>query len=241
MNLPEFQIYQKTIGDFKDEIVLLDAGLSLLLKSTKLLALKEPLLAKPIVSILKNCELKRKCAIVHTLLISHSVSFLRASRLLLVSGYISPSLSCLRTAFESFQKAYICLKSEKQAANFFENEEVDYGRETNYPVQLSSDFAKEFKSSLSNHGVHISLKAFQTQAEYFGSIFVPQNKKNYEFIFLRNIYSLFILILLLLDYMLDYDSDIKENFPDVLNVIKAILKKIEVIQHHLSDSDKQKK
>ncbi|MFC2123058.1 hypothetical protein ACFLRP_05175 [Bacteroidota bacterium] len=226
----ELNILDKLKKDFPSEIELLEHGLNTIVKCDQLLQQTSPLLNKPdLRNNLLNSNQQDRCYTTHTLLISHSITFLKAARLLLLTGYIAPSLSCLRTAFESFQNAHICSVSDDQAISLLKGKHLNKKLDTNYPIQLDETTGKEIKRTLAYYGVHANYEAIETQALYEGSIFIEENRATYEFILLRNIYSFLTIILLLLDYLLDKQTFLVKELPDAMSLAKTIGRNIQEI------------
>jgi len=232
----EQDIYQKIKHDFATEITMLETGLNTAIRCAQILIQKSPLLDKPnLRANLLNTNQQYRCSVTHTLLVSHAITFLRAARLLLLTGYIVPSLSCLRTAFESFQNAHICLVLDDQAMMLLKGKHLNKKVEINYPIQLDNAVAKEIKNTLSNYGIHPNYEALETQALYEGSIFIEKNRATYEFIFLRNVYSFLTISLLLLDYLIDIKQFLKKELPDAENVARDIASEVKDIAARLKD------
>ena len=232
----EQDIYQKMKHDFATEIVMLETGLNTVIRCAQILVLKSPLLGKPnLRANLLNTDQHDRCSVTHTLLVSHAITFLRAARLLLLTGYIVPSLACLRTAFESFQNAHICLMLDDQAMMLLNGKHLNKKVEINYPVQLDRVVAKEIKNTLANYGVHANYEALETQALYEGSIFIEENRVTYEFIFLRNVYSFLTISLLLLDYLIDIRQFLLKELPDAENVARDMALEVKDIAARLKD------
>jgi len=226
----EHDYYQKIKQAFPIEIDLLEKGINALVKCDMLLQQTLPLLGKPGLrnNLLKATQQDR-CHTTHYILVQHSITFLKAARLLLLTGYIAPSLSCLRTAFESFQNAHICSVSDGQAINLLKGKHLNKKLDINYPIQLDETVGKEIKRTLANYGVHANYQAIETQALYDGSIFVEENRATYEFILLRNVYSFLMIILLLLDYLLDKRTFLKKELPDAMSLAKDIGRTVQEI------------
>lgn len=236
----EHNIYQKIKQDFPIEIELLEKGINALVKCDQILQQVSPLLDKPdLRNNLLNSNQQDRCYTIQTLLVSHSITFLKAARLLLLTGYIGPSLSCLRTAFESFQNSHICLESDDQAISLLKGKHLNKKLDINYPIQLDKTTGKEIKSTLANYGVHANYEAIETQALFEGSIFIEENKVTYEFILLRNIYSFLTISLLLFDYLLDSKHVLMKEFPDAINIARDISGKIPEIAQRLADISKK--
>lgn len=232
----EQDIYQKIKHDFATEIAMLETGLNTTIRCAQILVQKSPLLGKPnLRANLLNTNQHDRCSVTHTLLVSHAITFLRAARLLLLTGYIVPSLSCLRTAFESFQNAHICLVLDDQAMMLLNGKHLNKKVEINYPIQLDKVVAKEIKNTLATYGVHANYEALETQALYEGSIFIEKNRATYEFIFLRNVYSFLTISLLLLDYLIDIKQFLKKELPDAENVARDIAVEVKDIAARLKD------
>jgi len=232
----EQDIYQRIKHDFATEIAMLETGLNTTIRCAQILVRKSPLLGKPnLRANLLNTNQHDRCSVTHTLLVSHAITFLRAARLLLLTGYIVPSLSCLRTAFESFQNAHICLVLDDQAMTLLNGKHLNKKVEINYPIQLDKVVAKEIKNTLANYGVHANYEALETQALYEGSIFIEKNRATYEFIFLRNVYSFLTISLLLLDYLIDIRQFLKKELPDAENVARDIASEVKDIAARLKD------
>lgn len=232
----EQDIYQKMKYDFATEIAMLETGLNTVIRCAQILVQKSPLLGKPnLRANLLNTNRHDRCSVTHTLLVSHAITFLRAARLLLLTGYIVPSLSCLRTAFESFQNAHICLMLDDQAMMLLNGKHLNKKVEINYPIQLDRVVAKEIKDTLANYGVHANYEALETQALYEGSIFIEENRATYEFIFLRNVYSFLTISLLLLDYLIDIRQFLLKELPDAESVAQNMASEVKDIAARLKD------
>lgn len=232
----EQNIYQKVKQAFPAEMTTMETGLNTAVRCAQILVQKSPLLDRPnLRANLLNANQKDRCSVTHTLLVYHAITFLKAARLLLLTGYIVPSLSCLRTAFESFQNAHICLVLDDQAMRLLNGKHLNKTVEISYPIQLDKTVAKEIKATLANYGVHASYEALETQALYEGSIFRKKNKATYEFIFLRNIYSFLTISLLLLDYLIDTKQFLKRELPDTESVARQIAAKITEIAAKLKE------
>jgi len=229
-------IMQKTKKDFPVEIELLEKGVDTIVKCEQVLQQTSPLLDKPgLRANLLNTNQHDRCYTTQTLLVSHSITFLKAARLLLLTGYIAPSLSCLRTAFESFQNAHICSTLDDQAIRLLEGRRLNKKMSIDYPIQLDEATAKEIKYTLANYGVHANYEAIETQALYEGSIFVEENRAAYEFILLRNIYSFLTIVLLLLDYLLDSKQFLMQELPAAIDIARDIARKIQEIAGKLAE------
>lgn len=232
----ELNIYNKVKSDFSAEIELLEKGLDTIVMCGQLLAEQSDYADKPnLRNELLNANQNDRCLTTQILLIQHAITFLKAARLLLLTGYIGPSLSCLRTAFESFQNSHICLESDDQAISLLKGKHLNKKLDINYPIQLDKTTGREIKRTLANYGVHANYEAIETQALYEGSIFIEENKATYEFILLRNIYSFLTIALLLLDYLLDSKQVLMKEYPDAVNIARDISRKIPEIAQRLAD------
>jgi len=237
----EHEVHKKVAQDFATEIAMLDKGLDTIVRCAQILIQEAPLLDKPNLRInLMRAKPEDRCSVTHTLLVYHASAFLRSARLLLLTGYISPSLSCLRTTFESIQNAHICLNNDQQAMRLLNGRYLDKTTEIEYPIQMRKDIAKEIKITLSDHGVHATYQALVTQGLYEGSMFVSGNRGTYEFLFLRNIYSFLSISMLFLDYLIDAKPFLKKEIPSVTKIIQSMIVKTEEIAVRLKEMDESK-
>lgn len=232
----EQNIYQKLNQDFSTEIAMLEKALDIIIQCTRILIRKIPLLDKPnLRANLLNANPQERCSATHTMLVNHAITFLRSARLLPLTGYTVPSLSCLRTALESLQNAYICSINDDQAIRLLTYKHLNKKLEINYPIQLDKTLAKEIKSTLSKYGVHANFEALETQGLYEGSIFIEENRTTYEFLFLRSIYSFLTICLLLLNYLLNAKRYLKKEIPNAINLAQEMAVEIKEIASRLKD------
>ncbi len=223
MRRTEQDVYEKLKQDFPSEIAVLEKGLDTIWQCSLILIEKAPLLNKPNLNInLKNAKSQDRCSASQTLLIYHATMFLRAARLLLLTGYLSPSLSCLRSTFESIKNAHICSRNDAQAMRWFDGKKVEKPKGVSYPRQMTKALARQINDALSQHGVHANYLAFGTQAYYPGVVFSEENKREYKFFTLRNIHIFLFISNLFLDYLLDTKPFLKDKVPDATAILQGV-------------------
>lgn len=230
----EQSIYQKVIHDFPTEVQILERAIDTLVASAKLWSERSPLLSKPDYRTnLLNVKPQERCETVHVLLMNHAVIFIQSSRLLLLTGYLVPSLSCQRTAFESFQSAHICLRDDSQSIQFLNGEYPDLRKFSKYTTPNDNKLSREIKTILSNFGVHVNYKALETQGLYHGSVLIPENEKTYKFLFLRNLHSFFSITSILISYVTNLKPFLKSEITDIPQILKDINNHIVSISYKL--------
>lgn len=235
----EQSIYQKVLNDFPTEVQMLERAVDTLVASAKLWSERSPLLSKPDYRTnLLKAKPQERCETVHILLMNHAIIFIQSARLLLLTGYLVPSLSCQRTAFESFQSAHVCLRNDSQAIQFLNGKYPDLRKFSEYTTRKDNNLSKEIKTTLSNYGVHANYKALETQGLYHGSILIPENEITYKFLFLRNLYSFFSITSILISYIFNVKPFIKSEIPDIPQILKDMNTHIVGISNKLEDMSK---
>ncbi len=229
----EQRVLRKLQQDFPKDIDLMERGLDSVAKCVQIMINISPMLHKPNVqNNLLNANDEVRSGTVQVICIEHSFTFLKAARLLLLTGYISPSLSCLRTAFESFQNAYICSVRDDQAIRFIKGNEINRKVDVIYPQQLDTNLGRQIKNILAMYGVHPNFNAIEMQALFEGSVFTKENYTTYKFMFIRNVWSYNMMVVLLLDYLLERNQKLIEEVPEAPEIARELVQYIE-------DSEKQ--
>ena len=216
----ELNVFNKLKKDFPAEIEVLENGMDTLVMCSELL--KDP--SSPYhksshaLDDLLKASAKERCLITQKMLLIHSIETFKASRLLLLTGYIGPAMSSLRTSYESFQNAHICSLLDEQAIRFLTGKVINKKVEIPTPIQLEEETAKDIKRALSNVGVHPSYKSLEVQGYFEASIFEDEHKVSYEFYFLRSLWSFFTVQLYLLVYLVEKWPKLIKEIPNVVQV-----------------------
>ncbi len=224
----ELNVINKLRKDFPTEIEILENAIDVLIKYGELLK-DQSLYNKPSNTLddLLKASSEQRCLTTQIILLNHSIGNLKASRLLLLTGYIGPAMSSLRTSYESFQNAHICSVLDEQAIRFLTGKDINKKVKIPTPTQLKEDAAKEIKGILSNVGVHPSYKSLENQAYFEGSIFHAENRVTYEFLFLRSLWTFFTIQLYLLVYLVEKWPKLIKEFPNIVQVATGLRKMID--------------
>jgi len=227
MRKNEQDVLEKVRQDFSEDIKVLEKNLDNIERCVELLQREVPYLQQDSLSerLIETDDVTRRKA-VYFILIKHSYTFLVAARLLLVTGYISPSLSCLRTAYESFHSGHICGSLDAQAKNFIQGKPINKKAALDYPVHLNEGLSRQMKRTLSEFGVHSSYHALENQARFEGSIFIDENYETYRFIFVRNIWSFEMMVALLLDYLFGNHQDLVKRVDQGPELLRELMERI---------------
>lgn len=214
--------------DFTREIAALEDAIDVLVMYGELLKDQSPY-NKPSHSLddLLKASAEHRCLTTQIMLLNHSIGNMKASRILLLTGYIGPAMSCLRTSYESFQNAHICSVLDDQAIRFLTGKDINKKMEIPTPSQLESETAKEIKRVLSNVGVHPTYKSLENQGYFEASIFNEEHKIGYEFYFLRSLWSFFTIQLYLLVYLVERWPRLIKEIPNVVQVATNLRKMID--------------
>jgi len=215
----ELNVFNKLKKDFPTEIEVLEKGVDVLVMYGELLRDQSPY-NKPSHTLddLLKSSTEHRCLTTQIMLLNHSIGNIKAARLLLLTGYIGPAMSCLRTSYESFQNAHICSVLDSQAIRFLTGKAINKKVEITTPSQLKEETAKEVKKALSNVGVHPSYKSLENQGYFEASIFKEEHRVSYEFYFLRSLWSFFTIQLYLLVYLVEKWPKLIKEIPNVVQV-----------------------
>ena len=94
----ELNIFNKLKKDFPAEIEVLEKGMNIIVMYGELLRdQSEYNKQSNTINDLLNASVEDRCSTTQIMLINHSIGNIKASRLLLLTGYIGPAMSCLRT------------------------------------------------------------------------------------------------------------------------------------------------
>ncbi len=221
----ELNVFNKLKKDFPTEIEVLEKGMDTLVMYGELLK-DQSQYNKPSNTLddLMKASSEHRCVTTQIMLLNHSIGNLKAARLLLLTGYIGPAMSCLRTSYESFQNAHICSVLDEQAKRFLAGKEINKKVKIPTPSQLEEETAKDMKKALSNVGVHPSYKSLENQGYFEGSIFREENRVTYEFLFLRSLWSFFTVQLYLLVYLVEKWPKLIKEIPNVVQVATDLRK-----------------
>ena len=228
----ELKVLNKLKRDFPAEIEVLENGMDVLAMYAELLKGQSPY-NKPSHTIedLLKASAEHRCLTTQIILLIHSIECMKASRLLLLTGYIGPAMSCLRTCYESFQNAHICSVVDAQATRFLTGKDINKKVEIPTPYQLEEEKAKEIKSALSDVGVHPSYKSLEVQGYFYAAIFREDRKVGYEFYFLRSLWSFFHIQLYLIAYLVEKWPKLIKKIPNVVQVATDLRSMIDKTQN----------
>lgn len=236
----EVNIFNKLKNDFSAEIEVLEKGIDTLVMYGELLK-DQSSYNKPSNTLddLMKTSAEQRCLTTQIMLLNHSIGNLKAARLLLLTGYIGPAMSCLRTSYESFQNAHICSVLDEQAIRFLTGEVINKKVEIPTPNQLKEEEAKEIKRVLSNVGVHPSYKSLENQGYFEGSIFHAEHRVTYEFLFLRSLWSFCTVQLYLLVYLVEKWPKLLKEIPNVVQVATDLRKMYDSTMKGVSERAKE--
>ena len=221
----ELNVFNKLKKDFPTEIEVLENGIDVLVRYGELLKGQSPYNhPSDTLDDLLKASTEHRCLTTQIMLLNHSIGNMKAARLLLLTGYIGPAMSCLRTSYEAFQNAHICSVLDEQAIRFLTGKVINKKGEIPTPSQLEEETAKELKRVLSNVGVHPSYKSLENQGYFEGSIFHEENRVTYEFLFLRSLWSFFTVQLYLLVYLVEKWPKLIKEIPNVVQVAADLRK-----------------
>lgn len=237
----EQEFYNKLKLDFPSEIAVLEKALDTTWQCSLILVDKAPLLRKPNLNanlVMANPKDRRLTS--QTLLIYHATMFLRAARLLLLTGYPAPSMSCLRSTVESILNAHVCMQSDEQTMNWVKQGEIER-KGFRFPRQIPESVARKIMKELGTQGVHANYPAFLVQAYYPGIAFSKENKREYEFLTLRIIYFSLFISNRFLAYLLKKKPFLKDQVHDAGEVLQDLKAKTEEVGARLkSEIDRLK-
>jgi hypothetical protein len=220
----ELNMYNKLKQDFSTEIEVLEKGLDVLVMYGEKIKEQSAYRDKTNkVDDLLKANSSDRCLNVQIMLINHSIMVVKASRILLLTGYQVSAMSCLRTAYESLQTAHICSVLDEQAIRFLMGKDINKKVKIPTPNHLKGEVARDLKRSLSNVGVHPNYKSLEIQAYFEGSIFHEENRNTYEFLFLRSLWSFFTIQLYLLGYLVEQWPRFIKEIPDVEQVANELI------------------
>jgi hypothetical protein len=236
----ELNVYNKLKRDFLREIAVLENGIDVLVMYGELLKDQSPY-NKPSHTLddLLKASAEHRRLTTQIMLLNHSIGNMKASRLLLLTGYTGPAMSCLRTSYESFQNAHICSVLDEQAIRFLTGKAINKKVGIPTPNQLEDKIAKDIKRTLSNIGVHPSYKSLENQGYFEGSIFREENRVTYEFLFLRSLYSMFTIQLYLLVYLVEKWPRLIKEIPNVVQVATELRSMIESTMDGIQERAKE--
>ncbi len=122
----ELNVFNKLLKDFPIEMEAMEKGIDVLVMYGEFLQEQSPY-NKPSDTLddLFKASANDRCLITQIMLLINSIENLKASRLLLLTGYIGPAMSLLRTSYESFENAHICSIMDQQAIRFLNGEVVN--------------------------------------------------------------------------------------------------------------------
>lgn len=215
----ELNVLNKLKQDFPTEIEVLEKGMDVLVRYGELIKNQSPY-NKPSNTLeeLLRASAKHRCLTTQIMLLIHSIRNIKASRLLLLTGYIGPAMSCLRTSYESFQNAHICSVVDAQAIRFLTGKPINKKVKIPTPSQLEEERARELKEVLSKVGVHPSYKSLEIQGYFQLSIFKEDQRVSYEFYFLRSLWSFFTIQLYLIVYLVERWPKLIKDIPNVVQI-----------------------
>jgi len=218
----EQDVYEKLKQDFPNEIAVLEKGLDTIWQCNLKLIDKAPLLGKPNLNAnLVTANPKDRRLTSQTLLIYHATMFLRAARLLLLTGYPAPSMSCLRSTVESILNAHVCMQGDEQTKNWVKQGEIKR-KGFRFPRQIPKSVAEKIMQELGTQGVHANYSAFLVQAYYPGIVFSKENEQEYEFLTLRIIYFSLFISNRFLAYLLKKKPFLKDQVHDAGEVLQDL-------------------
>lgn len=236
----ELNVYNKLKRDFPGEIAVLENAIDALVVYGELLRDQSPY-NKPSHTLddLLKASPEHRCLTTQTMLLNHSIANMKAARLLLLTGYIGPAMSCLRTSYESFQNAHICSVLDAQAIRFLTGNTIDKKVEVPTPSQLEEETAKDVKRALSNVGVHPSYESLENQGYFEASIFSEEHRVSYEFYFLRSLWSFFTMQLYLLVYLVEKWPKLLKEIPNVVQVATELRSMIDSTRERFQQRAKE--
>lgn len=182
----EINIFNKLTKDFPKEVDTLERATDVLGNCIRLLSEQSPFLSGAFSrQDLFDTDAKNRCETVRLLLLMHAVTNLKAAHQLLLTGYLTPSMSCVRTAYEASQIANICSVKDDEAMKFLKGKRINKRGEVMDQVPLIHPKIKEIKDILSEVGVHPNYVSLENQAIFEGAISGAGDPTMYEFLFLR--------------------------------------------------------
>ncbi len=239
MRKSEQDVYEKLKQAFPDEITVLEKGLDTIWQCNLILIDKAPLLGKPNLNAnLMSAKPAVKRSVSQILLLSHATMFLRAARLLFLTGYPAPSMSCLRSTVESILNAHVCMQNGEQTKNWIEQGEIER-KGFRYPRQIPKSVAIKIMKELGTQGVHANYPAFLVQAYYPGIVFSKEHKREYEFFTLRIIYFTLFISNRFLAYLLKKNPFLKDQVHDAGEVLQDLKVKADEVGTRLKQDMKR--
>lgn len=182
----EINIYNKLKKDFPIEIDTLEKATDVLVSCIEFLSAQSPFLQRAFSrQELIDTNAKNRCETVRLLLLMHAVTNIKAAHQLLLTGYLTPSMSCARTAYESSQIADICSVIDDEAMKFLQGKKIDKKVKVQDQIMFTHPNIQEIKRILSEVGVHPNYISLENQAIFEGAVSGAGNKIMYEFLFLR--------------------------------------------------------
>lgn len=161
----EIEIFNKLNKDFPDEIEVLEQAIDVLVLYSDYIAYNSPY-DKPTDTLedILQASPDDRCLVSQVMLLGFSIESIKAAQLLLLTGYIGPAMSSLRTGYEAFHNAHICSIVDEQAIRFLQGKTINKKVDIPVPEQLDEEIVKSIKYILSNIGVHPSYKSLENQA-----------------------------------------------------------------------------
>lgn len=210
----ESAISRKLHEDFAKELKVSEQAIDLIADCTQIVKGKSQFLNREFnLDELVKADATERCNTVNIMLLMHSVMNINASRQILLTGYLVPSMSSLRIAYEALQEAMICSQHEEEALKFVQGKAVDKRLTVLGLKALVGDELRTLKGLLSYVGVHPNFFSLQYQAIFEGAIFDSGNKKMYEYHFQRCLYMLFAAQFDVLTYFLTSRLEVVKEVP----------------------------
>jgi len=212
----ELNIFNKLTKDFPKEVDTLKKATDVLVNCIDLLSAESPFLRRAFSrQELIDTDAKNRCETVQLLLLMHAVTNLKAARQLLLTGYLTPSISCVRTAYEAFQTADICSVEDHEAMRFLIGKKINKKGTVMDRIRFIPSKIKEIKDILSEVGVHPNYISLENQAIFEGAISGAGKPIMYEFFFLRCLRTLLAAQADLVAYFL-------RTWPHLTNAVPSI-------------------
>jgi hypothetical protein len=222
----ELSIFNKLKKDFPKEIDTVEKATGVLVNCIEYLSAQSPFLQRAFSrQELLDTDAKNRCETVRLLLLMHAVTNIKAAHQLLLTGYLTPSMSCARIAYESSQNADICSVKDDEAMKFLQGKKIDKKIEVPAQIPFTHPNIQEIKRILSEIGVHPNYISLENQAIFEGAISGAGNKTMYEFLFLRCLRTLLAAQSDLLVHFLRAWPHLVNNIPGMRDTA-ALMKKV---------------
>lgn len=217
LNEWERRAWQQLVGDFPTELLCLDDSLGILGSCIAILIQSQPMLQHgDVLGSVRAAEGDTQREAVWTMLLCEAIERFESTRLLILAGHQSRSLSCARDAFECLLWADACLKDKKQAVRWLKRKKVVVRPDYAYPLQLAKEIDSGIQRVLNTWGTHAYLDAcylslHATPPNLLGDNAGASEWELYRYLTQRSLIS----ILHLIGSAIEYVGNTKE-FPEQL-------------------------